>query len=496
MATVEAEKELQSFLAVLQKKTRGVAIFGESEKRGFYWVKSLVGIGYSGAIIPINPNLVSAAGIPCYPTLDAVPGSFPVDYAIIAVSKKYVIDCLKQCIKHKVKVATIFTSGYSEDDPVRGRKDEQEILDLLQEGYKQTGHRLRVLGPNCMGVYFPRNQLAFRSDMEIESGNVGIISQSGGLAINIVLKGKLTGIKFSKVVSIGNSIDLKPDEIVRLMAMDDETRIIGAYFESFGRTMEESRRLFDAVKETAKKKPVIIWRGGRSERGSIAASSHTGALKTSSQMWEAFIKQSGVIAVTCFEEFMDTLEAFQFLNNKYPGKRIGLISISGGSAVTATDEIIDAGLEIPPLEKESQKAILNLAVADVGVSTKNPVDLGNSYFGFSIIEKTVEIMLGDPNVDILLFEISTHYIYNATVMSMKEFPEIYFENAIKTVKHARRSTKKPVFIIMPEVAYEAETINNRQVFLKNNTPVFPNVRRAVTALRNVGRFAEWGGKRP
>ncbi len=487
---------MQSFLAVLQRKTRGVAIFGESEKRGFYWVKSLMGMGYGGTIIPINPKLTSAAGIPCYPTLDDVPGSFPVDYAIIAVSKKYVIDCLKQCIRHKVTVATIFTSGYSEDDPVRGKKEEQEILDVLQEGCKQTGHRLRVFGPNCMGVYYPRNQLAFRSDMETEPGTIGVISQSGGLAINIILKGKLTGLKFSKVVSIGNSIDFKPAELLRLLAIDDDTRIIGCYFESLGKTTEEGRHLFDIIKETAKKKPVVIWRGGRSERGSIAASSHTGALKTNSQMWDAFVKQSGVISATSFEEFIDTLEAFQSLANKYPGPRVGLISISGGSAVTATDEIMDAGLSLPLLEKESQKAILGLAVADVGVSTKNPVDLGNSYFGFSIIEKTVEIILNDPNIDILLFEISTHYIYNATVMSMKEFPEIYFENVIKTVKHARRSTKKPVLIIMPEVAYEAETINNRQVFLKNNIPVFPNVRRAVAALKNLARFAQWSATRP
>ncbi len=488
--------ELQSFLADIQKKSRGVAIFGESEKRGFYWTKSLMGMGYNGTIVPINPTLTAAAGIPCYPSLDAVPASFPIDFAIIAVSKKYVIDCLKQCIRHKIKIATIFTSGYSEDDPVRGKKEEQEILDTLHEGFVKTGHRLRVFGPNCMGVYYPRNQLAFRSDMASEPGNVGVISQSGGLAINIILKGKLTGIRFSKVVSIGNSIDLKPAELMQLMAMDSDTRIIGCYFESLGKTTEEGRHLFDVIKEATKKKPVIIWRGGRSERGSIAASSHTGALKTNSQMWDAFVKQSGIISVSSFEEFIDTVEAFQFLANKYPGRRLGLISISGGTAVTATDEIMDAGLDIPQLTKESQKAILDLAVAEVGVSTRNPVDLGNSYFGFSIIEKTVEIILNDPNIDVLLFEISTHYIYNATVLAMKEFPELYFETVVKTVKHVRRSTKKPVIIIMPEVAYEAETISNRQVFLKNNIPVFPNVRRAVTALKNMSIYTRLNEKQP
>lgn len=486
--TLESDESLKSFLAVLQKKTRGVAIFGESEKRGFYWVKSFLGMGYPGAILPINPNLVSAAGIPCYKSLDDAPRSIHVDYAVIAVSKKYVIDCLEQCIKHKVKIATIFTSGYSEDDPVRGRKEEQEILDALEKGWRETGHRLRVLGPNCMGVYYPKNGLGFRSDMASEPGKVGVISQSGGLAINIILKGKLVGVKFSKVVSIGNSIDLKPAEILKLMCLDEDTKFIGCYFESLGKTMEDGRELFTIIKDTTAKKPVIVWRGGRSERGSIAASSHTGALKTSANLWDAFTKQTGIINTTTFEEFMDTLQAFQFLSGKAPGKRIGLVSISGGSAVTATDEIMDAGLDIPQLTRQTQDAIMALAVADVGVSTKNPVDLGASYFGFSIIEKTVELILQDPTIDILFFELSTHYIYNATVMSMKEFPQLYFDAVIKAMKHAKRTTKKPVFVIMPEVAYETETINNRQVFLKNNIPVFPNVKRAVLALTNVIQY--------
>ena len=480
----DQEQELKEFLGILQKPTRGVAIFGESEKRGFYWVKSLMGVNYKGAIVPINPSIQSAAGIPCYPSLDDAP-AIPIDFAIIAVSKKQVINCLKQCIDHKIKVATIFTSGYSEDDPVQGKIDEQEILDTLREGYEQTGHRLRVLGPNCMGVYYPRNGLAFRSDMGTEPGNVGIISQSGGLAINITLRGKMLGIKFSKVVSIGNSIDLKPAEIIKLMAMDDETKIIGCYFENLGKSMEESRKLLNVIKETVPKKPVVIWRGGRSERGSIAASSHTGALKTGSNMWKAFISQTGIIAVDSFEEFMDTILAFQFLLYKIPGKRIGLISISGGSAVTATDDITEAGLEIPMLSKEIQETILSAAIAEVGISTKNPVDLGNSYFGFSIIEKTVNAILSDPNIDILFYEISTHYIYNAVILSIEDFPQLYFENAIKVIKHAKRASKKPVFVIMPEISFDHETITNRRDFMKNNIPVFPTIKRAVVALKNM-----------
>ncbi|MEX2728170.1 MAG: CoA-binding protein [Candidatus Sigynarchaeum springense] len=469
---------------------RNIAFVGITTSNPLHWTRtfwnSTRAFDFQGNLYPVNPRGGELDGCRVYRSIDEVPGN--IDYVISTVAARTAPEIMKKCAAKGVKGIHFCTAGFAET----GSEDVAGLQDELSRLARETG--VRIIGPNCMGVYYPKNGLAFRSDMETEPGNIGVISQSGGLAINIVLKGKLTGLKFSKVVSIGNSIDLKPAELLQLFAMDTDTKIIGCYFESLGKTMEESRRLLAILKQTVKKKPVIIWRGGRSERGSIAASSHTGALKTSSQMWDAFVKQSGVISASNFEEFIDTLEAFQFLSNKYPGPRIGLISISGGSAVTATDEIMEAGLEIPMLTKESQKAILDLAVAEVGVSTKNPVDLGNSYFGFSIIEKTVEIILKDPNIDILLFEISTHYIYNATVMSMKEFPDIYFENAIKTVKHARRNTKKPVFIIMPEVAYEAETINNRQVFLKNNIPVFPNVRRAIIALKNLARFAQWSTK--
>jgi acyl-CoA synthetase (NDP forming) len=103
------EQNLKDFLDILRIAPRGVALFGESEKRGFYWVKSLMGVNYKGAIVPINPTIRSAAGIPCYPTLDEAP-AIPIDFAIIAVSKKHVIDCLQQCIAHDVKVSGMVTS--------------------------------------------------------------------------------------------------------------------------------------------------------------------------------------------------------------------------------------------------------------------------------------------------------------------------------------------------------------------------------------------------
>ena len=125
------ENELARLVKIANMKPRGIAIFGPSMKRGFYWIKSLMNLNYDGAILPIHPRLKAAVGIPCYKTLKDVPESIPVDYAIVAVPKHLVLDVLDQCIERKVPAATIFTSGYSEHDAVQGKKDEQEILDFL-----------------------------------------------------------------------------------------------------------------------------------------------------------------------------------------------------------------------------------------------------------------------------------------------------------------------------------------------------------------------------
>lgn len=162
-----------------------------------------------------------------------------------------------------------------------------------------------------------------------------------------------------------------------------------------------------------------------------------------------------------------------------------MISISGGSGVTATDDIIEHGLELPALSKDTQEKIAKITFTDVGMSVKNPVDLGASYYGFSVISKSIKAILQDPKIDILFMEISAHYIYNATVLAYDDFPRLYFKEVLKAMKSAKRETRKPIFVIMPEIAYERETLTDRHLFLDNNIPVFPTVERATRALSNL-----------
>jgi acetyltransferase len=173
-----------------------VAIFGSSARRGYYWIYSLIDNGFDGAIYPIHPTRKSGAGLPFYKNVNDVPGL--IDYAIVAVPARFVMDVIKDCVKKKIKFVHIFTSGFSESGE-EGNQLENEVLQLARS------NGILINGPNCLGIYCPKSGLSFRSDLfQHGEGFVSFISQSGGIANNLVLRGHKQNLSFSKVVSLGN----------------------------------------------------------------------------------------------------------------------------------------------------------------------------------------------------------------------------------------------------------------------------------------------------
>lgn len=461
---------------------KAIAVFGPSSKRGYYWLRSLLAAGFNGKIFPIHPTQGSALGLRFYKSLDDVPDE--VDYAIIEVPVKIVPDTIHQCVKKGVRFVTIFTSGFSEMG-VEGRRIEEELVEIIK------GTDCRINGPNCMGIYCPRGGLGFRSDLEPKDGVISFISQSGGIAINTTMLGVKLNLGFAKVISVGNSIDLKPADYIEYLIEDPRTKVIALYIENLGRTPEEVKRFVASLKAASVKKPVVFWKGGVTERGAVAAASHTGALKSNRAIIGAMIRQTGIIQVGSFEEFMDTLLAFQMLKTP-KGRGIGLVSVSGGVSVTNSDLIIDMGMDVPILAVDTVEKIrkINL-VQNVGVSAQNPIDLGSSYFALSINEKTIFELANDPNIHALIIEISTHFIYNARILSVEDFPEMFFGSMMKCIKEIRSKIKKPVVVALPEISYEEETMQGRHQYLKKMVPVFPTVERAAKALKNMVTYREY-----
>jgi acyl-CoA synthetase (NDP forming) len=222
--------------------------------------------------------------------------SLNLDYAISCIPARPSIQIIPDCAAKGVKVLQLYTAGFSETGEEEGIKLEEE---LIREARK---FGIRVIGPNSIGIHYPKGGLTFaRAKFSHTSGAVGCVVQSGGHAWNIVSSGSLRGILFSKVISFGNACDLNESDFMEYLADDDETKIIAAYIEG----IKDGSRFKRAVKRAAQAKPVIMFKGGRTEAGKRDVSSHTGALAGSAQIWNVFFKQTGIIQVNNLEELID-----------------------------------------------------------------------------------------------------------------------------------------------------------------------------------------------
>lgn len=202
---------------------------------------------------------------------------------------------------------------------------------------------------------------------------MGFISQSGGHAINFAIVGKSIGLRYSKVFSYGNACDLGSPDFLEYLAEDEKTKVIGMYIEG----IKDGERLIKSLKKATEIKPVVVWKGGRTEAGARAVASHTGSIAGSAKIWDAVFEQTGAVKVKDFEELLDTVSVFVFCPPT-TSKNLGLVSISGGTSVSNTDFCIEEGFNVPELSYKTREK-LSKFVQSMGTSVKNPLDLAGSY---------------------------------------------------------------------------------------------------------------------
>lgn len=280
-----------------------VAVVGASEdnQTGDY-VRRLLTCGYKGKIYPINFRQSQVLGLKAYPSLKDVPG--PVDYVIHGVSIERTLDLLADCAEKGVKIMHLYTARSSET----GRK---ELIELDQEILRRArAYGIRLIGPNSLGVNCFQNQFCTTAfDFPSEPGYVSAAIQSGGNSTDLIRWGALQGLRFSKVVSYGNALDLDESDFIDYFAQDSETKIIMLYLEG----VKDARRFFTSLRNAARLKPIIILKGGRSKAGTRATASHTASLAGDWNLWTVAIRQAGAIPAHNFEEFVDLAVAFYFL---------------------------------------------------------------------------------------------------------------------------------------------------------------------------------------
>jgi len=321
-----------------------------------------------------------------------------------------------------------------------------------------------------MGIYHPKNHMAFFPGMPREMGKVGMISQSGSLTILLSRLAEPRGIRFSKMISSGNECDLNSSDFLEFLGDDPETEVIGAYLEG----LRNGPAFLRTLREICRNKPVVIWKAGRTPGGAKAASSHTGSLAGSTMAWEALKGQGVVLLAKNPEEFIDLLSVCYYLPKKL-GKRLAILSGPGGPAVSATDACEEYGLEVAQLQAKT-RAELKAILPKTGTSTDNPVDLGlASVFEVDLYARAAACVGLDPAVDALIFQ------------GRGVTPELDMKYATLLVQ-AQQKIRKPFMVVSLGGMYlEEQSVN---ALVKAGIPVYPSAERAIWAYANLYRYGE------
>ena len=370
---------------------KAIAIVGASDNpnsSGYHYVRHCLDYGYPGHIYPVNPSKRSILSLKAYPDLSSISES--VDYVICCLPASKVCGLLAECPTRGVKVVHLFTGRLGET----GRQEAKELeAEILQEA-RRLG--IRLIGPNCMGIYHPRQGIAFDYDFPKEAGTIGATFQSGGASSLLVRYGESHNLRFSKVISYGNALDLDESDFLSYLAQDDETKLIAAYFEG----VRDGRKFIKALGDAARAKPVIAIKGGRSIAGTKAAASHTAAIAGSEVVWRTVFKKTGAIIARDLSELVDFLAAFSFLP-RIGGNRVGIIGGGGGNSVMSADACEESGLIVPPLSPEIREQ-LKSRVPEIWDWLGNPIDT-STVVGTSIgIEEMIRMMALSPHFDFII----------------------------------------------------------------------------------------------
>ena len=344
---------------------RSIAVVGvpSGDPRGGNFLRALRALGYDRdhALYPVNPRLTEAAGLPCYPSLLACPG--PVDHVISQVPASAVPELVEQCVTREVRSLQLFTAGFSETgDPARARIEELAVSRALAAG-------IRVIGPNCMGLYVPDEGIAFTGNPPPDSGRVFLLSQSGVHAADLIFRLGAIGMRFSKVVSYGNGADLAAHDFLSYAAEDPQTTVVGAYIEG----VPDGAAFARALRRCARMKPTVVLKAGTSEAGARAVRSHTASLAGSAAVFEALCRQAGAQLVESMAELRQTLVALATSAGRVRGTRVVMLSSGGGVGVLATDAFARAGLDVPELPEETRRELASF-IPVAGTSARNPID--------------------------------------------------------------------------------------------------------------------------
>jgi len=371
-----------------------IAVIGASESAGSFGARTMENLAtFSGKLLPINPKRDSIFGHKAYPTIEDLP--IVPDAVVISVPQEQVADLVRRCAAKRIGGAVVYSSGFAE----LGNEERTAAQRELAEIAKSTG--MRVIGPNCVGIINFASKVGMHfmpkfNEMPIIAGGIGLVSQSGGLGYTVI-QALQRGIGFSHFLSAGNSSDVDICDLINYLVDDEHTSVIACLFEGIrdgDRLIEAGRRAFAA------RKPLVIYKMGRSAISKKAALSHTGTLAGSNAAYEAAFREMGAIVVDNWEEVLETACFFERAGVPQ-GPGAGVMASSGGAAVISGDKAEEFGVAMPAPQPETV-ARLSKLVPDFG-SVSNPTDMtAETLKSFDLYSACIKAFADDPSYGVVV----------------------------------------------------------------------------------------------
>ena len=445
---------------------RFIAVIGASPDEsslGSLPIRFLLRHGYTGKIFPVNPKYKEIMGLPCYASLRDIPGE--VDLALISIPRQFVLGALQICAEKRVPFAILFSAGFAEMG-AEGQKAQEE----LKEFVKKTN--VRLVGPNCIGIINAHGKVAasFTSGLEMDfllPGNIGLITQSGGIGNCILTRAYDRGIGLSYFISSGNEVDLEIADFLEFFLGDARTKSIALLLEDL-----KNPRKFLEVAERALQvgKPIVALKVGRSEKGKKAASSHTGAMSGSAEIYEGFFRQKRICRVFDIDELLEVANlfaAYKFCS----GNRVAILTTSGGSGAHLADLAADNQLALPAPATTTKEKLSDLVPAVATIN--NPMDITTQFMNDpDAIARYLLTFDQDENYDLL--------IINFTVSSPARTKKV-----AERIADLKSSLSKPLIVCWPVGNMAQEAFRCLE---KAGIPLFFHPSRCLFAIGQYGRY--------
>ena len=447
---------------------RSIAVIGASDKAGRVGstITKNIMTGFRGSVFPVSPSRHTVFGEKAYKTVSEIPGG--VDLAVVIIKNVLVPGVLEECGKKGVKGAIVITAGFKEVDEEGARLEAQ-----LREISVKYG--MELVGPNCLGVMnLDPNTMMNSTFLKItpKTGTIALVSQSGAICAALCEDASAQGIGFSAVVSLGNKAATTEIEVLRTLAVHKQTKVIVMYLEDVG----DGKEFLETCRSVTRdhKKPVLVLKSGRSPEGAKAAMSHTGALMGSDELYDALLKQAGVIRVDTMDELFDYATAFS--KQPLPKEGLAIVSNAGGPAIISTDACSKMGIKMADIT--SIRPQIDEVIPPWG-SSRNPVDIVGDA-DYDRFRNVLERVLGHENV-------------GSVIVMCTPSGTLDYDGLARVIVEMSKKYNKTILASLMGLD---EGITNRQILADGGVPYYTYAEGAVRALKAMLRFSEWASNDP